>query len=351
MGVPGRLAAFLLGATGAMGYNLLSTTVGYRGVAVTLAVGAVLAAANWVRGLPPRAPLVRYALRVLLALALVAAVVAMTTPRGFAGPAVLLSAGLVAAAVVIPADLVVAGLLAFLTAFAGLGLAFVDVGLAEMRDGDASFGAALVAAGVLLGLQVLRAGRSSVTAGGPARSPERSGAPEGGIRAHRLGQGRAGQVTGRTDEWVFRGTHLASTIGGVVFIGGGTAVLVRDGATFGLVIAAFGLGLVACGLAQLLGSVTLWGVAAVSAGAAFAGTGLGALRDDQVVAGAGMIGVGLVLVPAGGLMILHQVGVDRVLRWLGRLTSEPAATPGTGAAAAGRGPSDGIDRRPGTRTP
>jgi hypothetical protein len=55
----GRIATALLGVAGGMAVNDFSATLGYRGLAGVLAVGGVVAAAAWLRGLDARAWLPR----------------------------------------------------------------------------------------------------------------------------------------------------------------------------------------------------------------------------------------------------------------------------------------------------
>src|SRR5262249_56581134 len=101
-----RSATGLLGLAGGMAVNVVSSDVGYRGVAAVAAVGAALAASNWLRKLPPRAdPLVRWCSRLLLGAALFAALIAglPSTPRPWSGYTTTAAVILVATALLLAA--------------------------------------------------------------------------------------------------------------------------------------------------------------------------------------------------------------------------------------------------------
>ncbi len=53
-----RAGNFLIALAGGIGVNLISTSVGYRGVAISAAAGAVLLGAVQLRRFPEQAPLV-----------------------------------------------------------------------------------------------------------------------------------------------------------------------------------------------------------------------------------------------------------------------------------------------------
>jgi len=81
-----------LGLTIGLGSNTLAADTGYRGAAATAAVAPVLASSWWLRQLPPRAPLVRIASWVLLTLAGLAALLAITAPARWQGWATIAAA-------------------------------------------------------------------------------------------------------------------------------------------------------------------------------------------------------------------------------------------------------------------
>ncbi|WP_328384423.1 hypothetical protein OHQ88_33580 (plasmid) [Micromonospora zamorensis] len=149
----GRLAGMLLGAAGGMGINVLSNDVGYRGVAAAAAAGGVLSAIVWLRRLPPRAPLVRYTVRGLLAVALVGAVVATFGPASWAAYATLTAAALTVTAVLLAADGTEAAYMLLPGAVAmGAGVGGVGIGIEVLTTSstphELSAGGTLICMGV-----------------------------------------------------------------------------------------------------------------------------------------------------------------------------------------------------------
>jgi hypothetical protein len=115
-----------------------------------VAVAATVGAANAIRSLPPRAPLVRTASRLTLAGALLATVVAIAVPAPWQGYALIALVTLGTATVLIrsdPADAIntLAGV-----ALVGAGVAVVGVGVAALVEGDIVGGVVFVGGGVAL---------------------------------------------------------------------------------------------------------------------------------------------------------------------------------------------------------
>nr|MDQ3765704.1 hypothetical protein [Actinomycetota bacterium] len=156
-----RLAGYVLGVATGLGVNELSADgVGYRGVAVTAAVVAILVSTQWLRQLPSRAPLIRIVLWVLLGGAVLATVVAVVSP-GWEGPATIAAAALTTSAVLIPTDLHRTATLLAGVAVIGVGVALIGVGVAVLREGDVLAGVAVIGVGVAVigvGVAVLREG-------------------------------------------------------------------------------------------------------------------------------------------------------------------------------------------------
>ncbi|XTZ16647.1 hypothetical protein ACQSSU_04450 [Micromonospora echinospora] len=152
----GRLFGMLLGAAGGLGVDVL----GHRGVAAAILAGAVLSAVVWLRELPPRGPLVRYAARVLLALALVGAIVAAVGPASWATRATLTAVALTAATVLLADDLVPACTLLVGAAVVGLGVVLVAGGVATMTNSSYGLIGALA---VGIGVAILGGGVAILT--------------------------------------------------------------------------------------------------------------------------------------------------------------------------------------------
>ena len=71
-----RLTAACVALASGVAVNQLSSTLGYRGLVGTSVAAGIIAGVFWLRGLPPRAPLLRYCFRALLLSAFAAVVAA-----------------------------------------------------------------------------------------------------------------------------------------------------------------------------------------------------------------------------------------------------------------------------------
>jgi hypothetical protein len=129
-----RLATYALGLAGGLGVNTLSSDIGYRGAATAAVVAAILLSTNWLRQLPPSAPLVRMVSWALLGGAVIAAVLAAVSPR-WEGSATIAATVLTTSALLIPALDKSVGILTGV-AFIGLGVAVIGVGVAVLRGGN-----------------------------------------------------------------------------------------------------------------------------------------------------------------------------------------------------------------------
>lgn len=130
-----------------MGLNLLSTDIGYKGVAVTAGAGAVISATAWIRRLPAHAPLVRYSIPVLLTMAWALTAITLLVPEKWAGVATLAAAGLTIAAILIAASLEVAWILLAAAATIGAGVAAIGGGASLLHHGDGVGVATIIAGG------------------------------------------------------------------------------------------------------------------------------------------------------------------------------------------------------------
>lgn len=227
----GRVSGICLGLATGVGWNLASDgIVGWLGVAGAVMLVGILSAVRWLRDqdLPPRAPLARFTIPVLLVLAAMAMVSSLLVPADWTRPMVLTTVMLVAAAVLIPTSVGVA--LSLLIGAAGIG---VGVGLAGgavgfLLDGRTLTGAAGLGLGVglaggavgflldgrtLVGAE--RIGAGPALADGGTQSPRRSVVLLG---AGRLGAGTA--VAAMGTGLLFHGETLIGAAG----LGGGAAV-------------------------------------------------------------------------------------------------------------------------------
>ena len=99
-----RAGNFLIAVAGGIGVNLISNSVGYRGVAISAAAGAVLLGAVQLRRFPEQAPLVVMSSWTMLVLGAASTVLATVTSLPWSGYAVLGAALFTLGAAVIPLD-------------------------------------------------------------------------------------------------------------------------------------------------------------------------------------------------------------------------------------------------------
>lgn len=262
-GLPPRqwLVTYALGLAGGLGVNTLSTDVGYRGAATAAAIAAILISTNWLRQLPPRAPVTRIASRALLGGAALAAVVAAIKP-GWEGPATITATVLTTSAVLIPAELERAVELLIGIALIGVGVANIGIAIAVLRNSHVLTGIANIGAGIAwisIGVAVLREGRVLA--------------------------------------WV-------TNIGGGATVARGTRVL-RGVAIIGPGIACIGVGVTTLRDSYIL-------------------TGIAAPGNGYVLAGVAFIGAGIAVI-GYGVVILNRAGiVSHALKWLVSITKDPS---------------------------
>ena len=209
-----RLPELVLALAGGLAVNALSVDVGYGGALVAAGFAAVLLAADRVRRLPKRAPLVRIASVGALATAMVAMIVAVLVPESWQGSAVIVAVMFATGAVLMRAELEDALRTLLGLPLIGLGVAFIGGGVDDVRVGDTMLVLPLIGLGVALiglGLSVLR------------------------------------------DSHTLRGVAFIGA--GIVAIGAGISVL-RDGALPGVALIGLGVALI-CGAIALLRETTL----------------------------------------------------------------------------------------------
>jgi hypothetical protein len=313
-----------------MAENVVSTDVGYPGVAVVVTAAGIVAAIGRLRRLPGRAPLVRWVSRALLTLALAAVGAAGLAPmsRDWAGYTILAAAVLTITAVLIAADGEEAMRLLAGVAFIGLGVAVIGGGAVLLRDGQPLAAATVISLGVafvLVGAAELRGRRGAV-----------------GI----LGCGIALIVGGATLLWdeplgatAFIGAGVVGLCMGIAVlrnrqpgrgwaIGCGVALVgigaIAPGGLLAMRVAGIGCGVALVGIGILWDRQPLLSVVVISSGVPVIGSGIVAImRDHQPLAGAALIGLGTVLSGIGIATLRLTGAIARTRARLVALTHDP----------------------------
>ena len=290
-----RLVAPLLGLAVGMGTNVLSNDAGYRWTAAVFALAGVAAGANWVRGLPPRAPLRRWSARTTLVAALLAGLAALAVPAA-SGYLVVAAAVLVAGAILTSTDLSNAGHLLGGAALIGLGVSLAGYGWQSLVAGGQRPLATIVGGGIAaVGMVLVGSGGAMI--GGRSRMVS--------VGFIGLGTGMAGGgVLLLVDhQW----------IGGVAVLGLGIAGLELGVATLAARDRLVGAGLIGAGIVSVGVAVALlitqnWlaGAALIGAALPVIGMGLGtaSLLDRARLAGAGLAVIGGEGVAAGTAILV-----------------------------------------------
>lgn len=326
-----------------MGINVLSNDVGYQGVAVAVVAGGVLAVTAWLRGLPPRAPLVRYTVRVLMVLSLAGTVVAAFGPPSWAAYLALTVAALTVTAALVPADvqtslILLAGVTSITGGGAGVGAAvnwlvaggdaplgvigigfgvtYIGFGVAVLFEGygvlmQESAGNAVVL--IALGAAGIGAGTAWLAEGDIPLGVTSIG---GGLTV--MGGGIAARIGAST---LFEAARSGS---GAAILCGGVILLTRGDVPLGTMIAGIGMMGVLAGIATLTDSATPYTVTFVGAGIACIGTGSILLSRIHPLIGAAVIGLGVAAIGTG----IHAFTVAdtgrRLHIWLTGLTHDSA---------------------------
>jgi hypothetical protein len=284
-----RLAAYALSLAGGLGVNALSGDLGYRGAAA--AAAAILVSTNWLRQLPPRAPLVRMVSRALLGGAAIAAVVAAASPSR-EGLATITATALTISTLLIASDLPQATRILGGTALIGLDVAFLHESV-------------VILAVLGFGVAFLRLGAASL---------------------------RTGKI--------LRGVAVIG-LGVVAFIAVVVGfLLVSDDILSVISVLSLGAGIAALGVAVLRYSKTLTWVAFLIFGVGIMGLGGFFLRGDDVRSGGSALdGVAFLVFGAAfsiswGAVIVRDIAVQRNSKVLGRIVPFGRAVGFIGGAAA-----------------
>ncbi|MGC5660369.1 hypothetical protein ACN261_08180 [Micromonospora sp. WMMD723] len=314
-----RLSMLFLAPAGGMSVNLVSNDFGYPAVAAATVAGAVLWAAASLRRLPPRAPLVRYTARALLALALLAAIVAAFGPAPWSAYATL-TAVVLAATAVLTVNAVDAALALLLNvALVGTGVAVVGSGIANLTT--SILGVTVILMGVtftLVGAVALLAGISLVGTGSPIFTDRELEIIGNDIALQ-------AELTKTIKFTTLCGKAL--TLGGMVIIGTGIAEAAPDNRFLdSAMTTVVGMMITGTGISLQTNSRLLDSVMIIAFGVATAGGGIANLTSSHILVGAGRIGVG-VAVAGGGIAVLirHTDLTTRLREWRATLTQDPTS--------------------------
>jgi hypothetical protein len=340
-GVVGWRSWLVVGSFGLLAdaaVNVFSADLGRQGVVLASVVIAILAAANWIHSLPPRSPLARYSARTLLSSAFIVAVLTLVIPYALRGAATVVAAGLVAGAVLIPADPTDAVTLLGGGALLGFGVSAIDAGVTVLRGGNAMGGIAIIGfatAIIVTGLAILRTqdARPYVQLAGVGVAIVVFGVAE--LRGGDVMGGAAIIGIGMAVV-VIPGSAVSpgygDAVGGAASIGAGAVIMAfgaailrnqshRD-ALLGAAIIGLGVMVIAGGVGFLRHRTASGGLTIAGSGAAVVTLGLAILRYPAGLLGAAIIGFGTALV-GGGLIELHRDGtLGRARSWLVGLTRE-----------------------------
>jgi len=263
----GEITKIVLGLTGGVAVNDLSSEHGWRILTVVVVVAAVLLAADWLRRLPPGAPLVTFLSRAALGAAGLSAVAAVAAPARWQGYAAAAATMFAVGALTIrsyPGE----------ASNALAGAALIGAGVGFLAEGEAPLGATLLAAGLagvgfgdgvdflveaeaLLGLTVVGLGVVGVALG-----------------AAGVGVGVASLVDGEAL------LGMAVIGGGVAVIGVGEALMVEGQVRSSVARVGLGVVLIGAGVASMVEGQALSGVALIGLGVAVGGLGGLGLRGS-----------------------------------------------------------------------
>lgn len=154
----------LLAFTSGVGINQASD-LGFRVLAIAASASAVVMVTNWLRGLPQRAPLVRFSTPALLFLAGASSLLTLFLPSAWTNTSILVAVAFMAAAILLASAIEIAARLLAGAASLGLAIAVVSAGWMAM-DGTVPsvlFGCYIALFGLILlgtGVHILRGHRS-----------------------------------------------------------------------------------------------------------------------------------------------------------------------------------------------
>jgi hypothetical protein len=299
---------FLIAIAGGLGINLLTIKVGYRGFAISAALGGILLGAARLRRFPQEAPLVVVSSWVALVLASVCAILAVITPLPWSGYAVLGAALFTFGAVVIPLD-------RYQAVRALGGIACIGIGVSLIGDGVGLlsldplvliilFLANLAGALIVVAAAVIGIGISLIGAGLALllRRTTLIGVACVGLGVSIIG---AGIASLSINKYTVLAAWLIAT-GVVAAIGAGVAFRFARDTLLGVASVGLGVSLISAGVAILLiparySSVAFvgLGVSLISSGVIAIGAGVAFLRARRKLIAVAAVGFGVSLISAG----------------------------------------------------
>jgi hypothetical protein len=268
-----RLASFLLGAASGMTTNVFTGANAYRAIGASVTLATLLMASAWLRTLPPRAPLIRYANRTMLALAFSATVIAAFGPSRLTPYMVFSAVAFGTATILIPTNNGKEELIFLGLASIAVGVVIATRVTALLISHEWLFGLA----GVGLEIAIISAGIGIL------------------VERDRL-------------------TAIAFVSFGVGPIGFGIALLITrhwpaGAAVLGMCVATIGMG-----VALLFERVWLLGVALVGGGVAVLGGGAALLLGREWLPGAASIGCGFIAIGFGFEALVDQPRLAQVAK-------------------------------------
>ena len=292
------LTAYLLGGASGMATNLISGATAYRAIVAAVIVAAMLASSTRLRMLPPRAPIVRYSIWLMLTLSLAAALATAIGPLYLTPYMIFGAVVLTGAAALIPAAVTDRFAMLGAAASSGIGVALICAAIALFAKGDNLFGV---------------------------------GAFVGGVAA--VGGGIV--VLASSDVFVAMtstGGKVTMFCGGMASIGGGIIMLLNRDVLVGVAAVCGGSAMIGGAAAIIAGRQSLMGMAAIAGGVASIGGGVAAiadrdalLADRDILIGLAMIGLGIASL-GFGLVYLRSIGHTEPARhWLMSLTKDPGS--------------------------
>lgn len=316
----GRLAGVLLGAAGGVGIDLLGDEVGYQGVAMAIAAGALLSATSWLRSLPRRAPLVRHTVRALLMLSLAGVAGATFGPSSWTASLVLAVTVLIAAASLVANNTQATRSLLLGAGWLALGVAGVGAGVTLLIEGTAPSGVALVSFGaayICWGVTVLIRGYAHVASGPESTAVLIVFAAACFITAITLLA--AGDIP----------LAVASLGGGVAFISDGVAIRIGNSHMIGVARIGDGIPMISAGVVLLVRGHALLGAPLVGIGAATIAAGIATMIKSDHVLKATDLGAAMACVGAGvGLLLRGQIMIGIALLGGAAAVMSTVTTPG-----------------------
>jgi len=336
----GRLTSVLIGTAGGMGVNVLSSDVGYRGVAVVAAMAAALTTSTWLRRLPQRAPVVRCAIWALLAASLIGAIAAAFGSPSWAGPVTFAAATATITAALVPSSARTATVLLAGAAFIGGGVAVIGIAVGSLADTPSvgiaigCFGVAYLGYGAATLMGDIRTifvltGRSAwVPLTGFAVASICAGVSL--LFGNRFLLGvtcLAGGATGICGGIALLvGNRFLVEImrigGGVALTAGGTILLMQGEDLFGVAGVGGGVAAVVAGIANLIESETSYMTTLLCSGLAFLGLGAAFLTRGDALLGAVFASGGVASISGTAILTKTKPG-KRVKSWLTAMMQVP----------------------------